>query len=101
MHYQKGLVVKKCQNVSYVICKEHQESGLGKNLKLCCISDNCKDNKFTNTEKDGQCFKINRTSFLAFRTICKGRSAAEKFLAVMNLCSPLSKPPLKNHSDVC
>ena len=91
---------KNCGNTLKVICKEHQESGLGKNLKLCCISDNCKDNEFTNTEKDGQYFKINRTSVLAFRTIGKGRSAAEKFLAVMNLGSPVSKPSWKNHSDV-
>ena len=76
---------KNCGNTSKVICKEHQESGLGKNLKLCCISDNCKDSEFTNTVKDGQYFKINRTSVLAFRTIGKGRSAAEKLLAVMNL----------------
>ena len=69
-------------------------------MKLCCISDNCKDNEFTNTEKDGQYFKINRTSLFAFRTIGKGRSAAEKFLAVMNLGSPVSKPSWKNHSDV-
>ena len=41
-----------CKNVGNtlkVISKEHQESGLGKNLKLCDISDNCKDNEFTNT----------------------------------------------------
>ena len=91
---------KNCGNTLKVICKEHQESGLRKNLKLCCITDNCKDNEFTNTEKDGQHFKINRTSVLAFRTIGKGRSAAEKFLAVMNLGSPVSKPSWKNHSDV-
>ena len=41
-----------CGNTLKFICKEHQESGLGKNLKLCCISDNYKDNEFTNTEKD-------------------------------------------------
>ena len=83
---------KNCGNTLKVICKEHQESGLGKNLKLCYKSDNCKDNEFTNTQKDEKYFKINRTSLLAFRTIGKGRSAAEKLLAVINLGSPLSKP---------
>ena len=91
---------KICGNTLKVICKEHQESGLGKNLKLCCKSDNYKDNEFTNTEKDENYFKINRTSLLAFRTIGKGRSAAEKFLAVMNLGSPVSKPSWKKHGDV-
>ena len=91
---------KTCGNNLKVICKEHHESGLGKNLKLCWVSDNCKDNEFTNTEKDGQCFKIDRTSVLAFRTIDKKRSAAAKFLAVMNLGSPVSKPWWKNHTDV-
>ena len=86
---------KNCGNTSKVICKEHQESGLGKNLKLCCTSDNCKDNEFTNTEKDGQYFKINRTSVLAFWIISKGRSAAEKFLAFINVGSPVSKPSWK------
>ena len=86
---------KNCGNTLKVICKEHQESGLGKNLKLCCTSDNCKDNEFTNTEKDGQYFKINRTSVLAFWTISKGRSAAEKFLAFINVGSPVSKPSWK------
>ena len=63
---------KTCGNTLKVIYKEHQERGLGKNLKLCCISDNCKDNEFTNTEKDGQYFKINRTSVLVFEPLVKG-----------------------------
>ena len=87
-------------NTLKVISKEHQESWLGKNLKLCGISDNCKDNEFTNTEKDGHYFKINRTSVLAFWTIGKGRSAAEKFFAVINLGGCVSKPSWKNHNDV-
>ena len=39
-------------------------------------------------------------NILAFRTIGKGRSAAEKFVAVMNLGSPVSKQLWKDHSDV-
>ena len=69
-------------------------------MKLCGISDNCTDNEFTNTGKDGHYFKINRTSVLAFSTIGKGRSAAEKFFAVINLGGCVSKPSWKNHNDV-
>ena len=49
---------KNCGNTLKVICKEHQESGLGKNWKLCRISDNCKDNEFTNTEKEDNILKL-------------------------------------------
>ena len=49
---------KNCGNTLKVICKEHQESGLGKNLKLCRISDNCKDNEFTNTGKEDNILKL-------------------------------------------
>ena len=81
---------------------ENSRSGHGEVWILRCKRRDCKAHMhptcFHTSPKNSRFYELNRAVVLAFRSIGRGYSAAQKFCSIINLQNPISSGPWSRHT---
>ena len=100
---RESAICRDCKTSELQLLEERDtRSGQGQVWVLQCKRVDCKSHKhptrFHTSPKNSRFYDVNRAIVLAFRSIGRGYSAAQKFCSIVNLPNPVNKRPWSQHT---
>lgn len=100
---KESAICRDCKKGELELLKdEKSRNGHGEVWILRCKVTDCKahtnQTRFHTSPKNSRFYNINRAVVLAFRSIGRGWSAAQRFCSIVNLQNPISSNPWSRHT---
>lgn len=101
---KESAICRECKVGELELLEEQgSKVGLASKWILKCKCVDCKGHKFPTifhtSKKEGRYYDINRVAVMAFRSIGRGYSAAQKFCSIVDLPTTVTRKPWSQHTQ--